>query len=242
MRRGRRFRNTPCRKPRFNRSRGGIPPRTFARWQWKLRLCWWLKKLFPLTDWVVEDIQAKTKQGKKRWNASFSPLEVGKKWFYMEVQKLGNVHLFRGYETKAMRDKYGLKKSHEKLSEKFSAHCVDSWVLANSLAGGHPKPDNEQILLVTPLRFHRRQLHALQPGKGGIRRPYGGTRSLVFKRGSYVKHPKYGVCFVGGASKGKATKGQRISLHSLISGNRLTQNAFPTECEFLTYASFRVRR
>jgi len=236
MRRGRRFRNTPCRKPRFNRSHGGIPPGTFARWQWKLRLCWWLKQVFPITDWVVEDIAATTKQGHRKWNASFSPLEVGKKWFYTFLAQLGNVYILKGYETKALRDLLGLKKSSDKISEKFSAHCVDSWVLANYKVGGHTKPENEQLLLVTPLRFHRRQLHALQPTKGGIRRPYGGTRSEGFKRGSYVKHQKYGVCFVGGTSKG------RISLHSLESGKRLTQNVLPKECKFLTYASFRTRR
>jgi len=104
MRRGRRFRNTPCRQPRFNRSRGGIPPSTKARWQWKLRLCWWLRRLFPVTDWVVEDVAAKTWKGKRRWNASFSPLEVGKRWFYAELARFGNVHTQYGYETKALRD------------------------------------------------------------------------------------------------------------------------------------------
>jgi len=113
---------------------------------------------------------------------------------------------------------------------------LDSWILANWYVGGQEKPDNKELLLVVPLRFHRRQLHALQSSKGGIRRPYGGTRSFCFKRGSYVKHKKYGVCFVGGASKG------RISLHSLNNGKRLTQNVNPLECKFLTYASFRTRR
>jgi len=236
MRRGRRFRNTPCRQPRFNRSRGGIPPSTKARWQWKLRLCWWLRRLFPVTDWVVEDVAAKTWKGKRRWNASFSPLEVGKRWFYAELARFGNIHTRYGYETKALRDNLGLKKSSNKLSETFSAHSVDSWVLANGYVEGHTKPDNEEMLLVTPLQFHRRQLHALQPAQGGIRRPYGGTRSLGFKRESYVKHEKYGVCFVGGASKG------RISLHSLLDGHRITQNAYVKECKFLTYASWRTRR
>lgn len=242
MRRGRRFRKTPCRKPRQNRSRGGLPPSTKARWQWKLRLCCWLKKMFPITDWVVEDVKATTiegkggKGGKRRWNASFSPLEVGKRWFYAELSNLGNVHLLRGYETKALREKLGLKKSYNKLSDSFSAHCVDSWALAQSSVGGDHKAINQEMLLVDSIRLHRRQLHALQPARGGIRRSYGGTRSMGFKRGSYVKHLKYGVCFVGGMSNG------RISLHSMAWGLRLTQNSKPEDCRFLTYASFRTRR
>ena len=61
MRRARRYRKTPCRQPRFNRVRGGIPPSTKARWQWKLRLAKWLAKLFPISTFVVEDIKAQTK-------------------------------------------------------------------------------------------------------------------------------------------------------------------------------------
>jgi hypothetical protein len=236
MRRGRRFRKTPCRKPRFNRKRGGISPSTKARWQWKLRVCKWLKGIFPITDFVVEDIAAMTKQGKRKWNVSFSPLEIGKKWFYTELEKLGNVHTLKGYETKELRDGHGLKKSNNKLSNDFSVHCVDSWILANWFVGGHTVPDNKEILLVMPLRFYRRQLHVQKPAKGGVRRPYGGTRSEGKKRGAYVKHPKYGVCFVGGTSKGT------ISLHSLIDGKRLTQNAKPQDCKHLTYASFRTWR
>ena len=170
MRRGRRFRKTPCRKPRFNlclafanprlllrkqdenRAKGGLPPSTKARWQWKLRICWWLKKIFPITDFVVEDIAAVTKKGKRRWNKSFSPLEVGKKWFYTELEKLGNVYTLKGYETKEERDRYSLKKSSNKLAETFDAHCVDSWVLANWHAGGHILPDNKEMLFAVPLR------------------------------------------------------------------------------------------
>jgi len=242
MRRTRRGRKTPCRKPRFNRAKGkatkghGLAPSTKARWQWKLRICWWLQKIFPITDFVVEDIAAVTKKGQRRWNKSFSPLEVGKEWFYSELEKTGNVHTLKGYETKELRDGCGLKKSSRKLAEVFDAHCVDSWVLANWHVGGHILPDNKEMLIIVPLRFHRRQLHALQPAKGGKRRAYGGTRSEGFKRGSYIKHPKYGVCYVGGTSKGC------ISLHSLSNGKRLCQNAKPEDCKFLTYASFRTRR
>jgi hypothetical protein len=89
---------------------------------------------------MVEDIKARTK-GKRKWDLSFSPLEVGKKWFYGEIEKLGRVHLKLGFETKEERDRLGLTKLSDKLSNSFNAHCVDSWVLANWCVGGHVKPE-----------------------------------------------------------------------------------------------------
>jgi RRXRR protein len=83
-RRARRGRKTPCRKPRANRARGGLPPSTKARWQWKLRILAWLRRMYPITHVIVEDIKAVTK-GQKRWDTSFSPLEVGKQWFYAQI-------------------------------------------------------------------------------------------------------------------------------------------------------------
>ena len=77
--------------------------------------------MFPITDFVVEDIKAKTKDGKTRWNVSFSPLEVGKKWFYSELSKLGKLYTKQGYETKELRDSFGLKKTKAKLSDRFDA-------------------------------------------------------------------------------------------------------------------------
>lgn len=234
MRRTRRNRNTPCRPPRFNRARGCLPPSTKARWGWKLRLASWLSKLYPILQFVVEDIKAKTK-GQRRWDCSFSPLEVGKRWFYTELGKVALVETKQGWETKELRDAAGLKKSGNKMSETFNAHCVDSWVLANWSTGGHLVPDNVRLLCVTPIRLHRRRLHMLQPAQGGIRRRDGGTRSLGFKRGSTVRHPKHGTVYVGGASQG------RISLHSPKDGSRLCQNAKPSDCKFLAFSSWRTR-
>jgi uncharacterized protein (UPF0335 family) len=234
MRKTRRSRKTPCRQNRLNRSRGGIPPSTKARWQWKLRLSRWLASLYPISVFVVEDIKAVTK-GKRKWDVNFSPLEVGKQWFYKELDQIAPVQAKRGWDTKAMRDALNLKKTGDKAAKHFGAHCVDSWVLASSAVGG-VKPDNTDIRFVAALRFHRRQLHAFQPAKGGVRRPYGGTRSLGFKRGSLIKHPKFGLCYVGG------TMGGRISLHSLDSGSRLCQNAKPEECVYLAYLGWRTRR
>jgi len=108
--------------------------------------------VYPIIDFVVEDIKARTK-GRRRWDRSFSPLEVGKQWFYDELRKLGHVETRQGWETKELRNAYGLKKSGNKMVETFEAHCVDSWVLANWWVGGHIKPDNKEMLFVTPLHF-----------------------------------------------------------------------------------------
>jgi hypothetical protein len=232
MRRSRRSRKTPCRQNRENRSRGSLPPSTKARWQWKLRLARWLASLFPINVFVVEDVKAISK-GQKNWDRNFSPIEVGKKWFYGELGQVADVQTKSGWDTKTMRDALGLKKSSDKAARHFGAHCVDSWVLASSAVGG-TKPDNTDLVFVAPLRFHRRQLHALQPAAGGVRRLYGGTQSLGFKRGSLVKHPKWGLCYVGG------TMGDRISLHSIEDGHRFCQNAKPADCVFLTRLSWRA--
>ena len=235
MRITRRGRKTRCRKNRINRARGSLPPSTKARWQWKLRIVAQLARLFPITDTVVEDIQAMSKKGQRRWNVNFSPLEVGKLWFYDQLKRHGAVHLKQGWETKELRDVAGLKKSKKKLSEVFEAHCVDSWVLANWLVGGHILPDNKQMLCVTPVRLHRRQLHMLQAAKGGERKSYGGTRSLGLKRGSLVEHSKHGLTYVGG------TMGDRVSLHSLVDGKRLTQKANLSDIKFKSYNTWRTR-
>ena len=234
MRRARRFRNTRYRASRFsNRKKSKLPPSTKSRWQLKLRLSKWLLQIFPIESFIVEDISAKTKKGAKKWNKSFSPLEVGKYWFYKELSELGKVITKEGWETKELRDSLGLKKNKSKLADKFECHNVDSWVLANWYVGGHTAPDNTEITKIVPLQFHRRQLHALQCSKGGKRREYGSTRSMGFKRGSLVKHNKYGLCYVGGTSKG------RISVHDLSSGERISQNVRVEDCIFKTYLSFR---
>ena len=234
--RSRRQRTTPYRACRWNRGRGSfLAPSTRARWGWKLRLCAWLKKMFPVVAFVVEDIKAESKKFQKKWNTSFSPLEVGKAWFYEQLAKLGKVKLRQGWETKELRDSLGLTKTKSKLAEVFSAHCVDSWVLANWFVGGHTKPDNISLLLITPIRLHRRQLQVQNFAVGGIRKLYGGTRSLGFKRGSLVEHPKHGLSYIGGTSKG------RISLHSVETGKRLCQNAVPTDCKFKTFTTWRGR-
>jgi RRXRR protein len=236
MRRSRRGRKTPCRKPRQNRkpSRKQLPPSTRARWHWKLRLATFLCQLFPVRVFVVEDIKAST-TGKKRWDQSFSPLEVGKAWFYEELGKLAAVQTKQGYETKELREQLGLKKTGKKLAEVWEAHCVDAWILAHSAVGGRQTPDNRRLVCIAPLHWHHRQLHRFEPETRGKRKPYGGTLSQGIKRGTLVKHPKWGKAYVGGSMDG------HLSLHDLQTGKRLTQSAKVAECRLIKLLRWKTR-
>jgi len=237
MRRTRRNRKTPCRKPRQNRkqSKKKLPPSTRARWQWKLRLVRFLCQIFPVSVCVVEDIAAPTKQGQRRWNRNFSPLEVGKHWFYEEVKQLAPLQIMQGYETKALREQLGLQKTSKKLAEVWEAHCVDAWVLAYRVMGGKPAPDNRRLVCVAPLVWHHRQLHRFQPEKEGKRKPYGGTLSQGIKRGTLVIHPTWGKATVGGTMDGK------LSLHDPSTNRRLTQSAKVGDCKPLKVLRWRTR-
>jgi hypothetical protein len=67
------------------------------------------------------------------------------------------------------------------------------------------------------------------------RKPYGSSRSLGLKRGTVVKHTKYGLCTVGGFDR----KRQSISLHAYRTNKRLTQGASVKQCHVLTWVAFR---
>ena len=230
-RRSRRSRNTPYRKCRFNRDIGCIPPSTKARWQAHLRILDQLRKIIPITDIVIEDIKAKTRKGSKKWNTSFSPLEVGKTYFESEIQKRElKLYKFQGFETKEHRDYRGFKKSSNKLEKKWETHCVDSHCLSEMFFGDLEPV--KKMYLLNFFRFNRRELH--QGYHNGIRKLYGSTRSMGINRGTLVNHSKYRLSYVGGNSKGV------ISLHNVETGKRLSQNVKKSNLIILTKQSWRI--
>ena len=237
MRRGRRYRNTrrrPCRGNNRLHRGGFFPPSTKARWDAKLRIIKHLKTILPVKTIVVEDIKAWARKGQRRWNRNFSPLEVGKKYFYRELRKMGLVAILKtGIETQALRERFDLKKIVNKSKPIFESHCVDAWVLAASETDAS-HPTAKAIYYAIPLRWHRRQLHRLE-AKGGVRRRYGGTLSLGLKKGTLVKHGKFGLCYVGG------NRTSRLSLHSLSTGRRLTRDAKREDFKILTRIGFRTQ-
>ena len=238
LRRGRRSRKCPNRKHKkhtlSNRER--VPAGTRARWDWKLRILQWLSKLYPVTHVCVEDIRAKTKQHQKKWNTSFSPLEVGKQWFYSEIEKKWELLTLQGWQTKGIRETLGLKKSSKKLAETFDAHCVDSWCLAYHTVGGANIPENTGIFCISPIPIRRRELHRQNPQKGGKRPRYGGTvlpDGLI--KNTLIKHVKHGLTRLAGIN----TKGL-FSIYSL-DGKRLTTSAKRTDFQVLTRLNFNYK-
>jgi hypothetical protein len=234
-RKSRRGRNLPCRKSRSNRmnKKSWLAPSIKSRWDIKLRIIYFLRKLYPITTYVVEDIKAKNKKNCRKWNRIFSPLQTGKNWFYDRVEKVGELILKVGYETYTRRNMLGFKKLKDKFSDSFYSHNVDSWVLA-SFVTGKRDIDTTKVFRMIPLKFHRRVIHNLSPAKGGHRKKFGGTRSLGFKRGSVIKHSELGYAYIGGNTDG------RVTVHNVVTGSILTSRAFPTDCKFLYYNNWRT--
>jgi len=139
-----------------------------------------------------------------------------------------------GNETEELRERFGLKKFKSKSKPVFETHYVDSWVLAASETGAE-RPTTRSIYYLVPLRWHRRELHELEPEKGGIRSRFGGTISLGLKKGALVKHDKYGLCYIGRNLE------KKFSLHSLKDRKRLTQSAKGEEFLILTRISWRTQ-
>lgn len=238
LRRSRRSRKCPNRKNRMNRQANTerIPAGTRARWDWKLRVLEWLSKLYPITHVCVEDIKARTIQRAKKWNQSFSPLEVGKDWFYSEIKKQWKLLTLQGWETKVIRDRLGLKKSSKKLAETFGAHCIDSWCLAYHTVGGDSVPDNTDIFCISPIPIRRRELHRQNPQKGGKRPRYGGTMCLGIVKNTLVKHVKHGLLRVTGYD----TIGG-LNLSEIGSSKRIVRGAKPESFRILTKLNFQYR-
>jgi hypothetical protein len=228
-RRAKRFANRLNRKKR-------IPPSTRSRWEAKAHMVAQLKRVLPLSDAVVEEVQAVTRPGRNRkWNASFSPVQVGRDHLYRLLREMGlTVHTREGWQTKTLREQYGLKKTKSKSKQSFESHAIDAWVLAACVSGA-VTPTCGRLWYIVPVRLHRRQLHMLEAAKGGKRKRYGGTPSLGFKRGTLVRHPHYGICSVGGFDRQRQT----MSLHDYRTNTRTTKSARASECKIKTATAFR---
>ncbi len=227
MRRARRFRNTRQRPKRFdNRNREGfIAPSQKAKVEFRLTIIKELYKLYPVTDFAVEDVRFN--HYKKRWGRHFSTVEIGKSLLYSELRKMGELHIFEGHQTKEERERLGLKKVSKKNKRSPESHATDAIALASMV---------NPIDIVSLYPFYvwkryqnsRRQLHRFEPDKKGIRRRYGGSDSIYpFKKNDVI-------IFDGELARTGGFMGKRMSLHNYnLDNNRFKQNASPSVCHRL---------
>lgn len=236
------YRKKPYRKPRFSNrtSKDYLPPSTKARWQLKLNIVNWLTSLYPIKYCIVEDVKVSYRKGSKKWNLSFSPVQVGKDYFYRELERTFGPYFVHkpGYYTSELRREFGLTKDMNKKKVHFNTHCVDSWVLSKVpfLINDVKLPCMKVVLELIPRKLIRRQLHKHKFIKGNRRPRRGGTLTHGVKKGTLCTHPKYGFVRLGGSVGG------RVSLHEPFSNSRICHNGKLEDLILHSYSPWSIRR
>jgi len=164
--------------------------------------------LFPITSIIYEIVKAKGDHG-------FSPVMVGQNMMTEQwLPEIASVTTKFGWETSARRDFLGLEKDQEKSNRNPATHAVDGVALAShhfltyhrvkGYMGWHTgtvEITNAPFSVIKRPPISRRQLHLMQPAKGGLRRKYGGTTTRHgFRKGDYVETERKGVKYRGWVS------------------------------------------
>ena len=226
MRRARRYRKMPRRAKRFDNRRqrdGWIAPSQKAKVDFRTKIVDELCRLYPVTRFAVEDVRFN--HYRKRWGKYFSTVEIGKAEFYRHLRMLGELTLYSGVETAALREWFGLQKNPIKKELSWTTHAVDA-IAIGSAEIGCVNPYPPEFWAWKRFEYAKRQLHRLEPDAGGVRRRYGGSWSIPPFRKSDVVLWHGRLARVGGFMDGHA-----ISLHSFgLRNRRFTQSANPNEC------------
>lgn len=210
------------RQKRFsNRIKGKLPPSIRANRQLELRVVRELCGIFPISkivwEWVKADVDLTSGHKKARSGKGFSPVMVGQKWMVKQLTKLAPVAKLEGWETATLRKHLGLFKSKNKAEQTPQSHAVDGVALAASEFVSYERFEKgrthghlwQGCVAITESLFKvirrppicRRQLHLLQPAKGGKRRAYGGTTTRHgFRKGDLVKAVQAGREYIGWVS------------------------------------------
>jgi len=179
LRRSRRSRKCRCREIRRNRRRriGSLMPSQEVVVNSRLKILHELFHIYPIDAVAFEDVRFN--HAKYRWGANFSTIEIGKtKLREFFAEQGADLFEFRGWETKALREKYGYKKSANKSADVFEAHCTDALALACEVGPGVKVEFGQFLVVDDTYRPVRRRLHVSRPTKGGIRKKY--SRGTIF--------------------------------------------------------------
>lgn len=179
LRKGRRYRKCRRREARFNNRRrdGFLAPSQQVMVNSRLKVLREFFRIYPIDAAAFEDVRFN--HWKYRWGANFSTMEIGKtKLREFFAEQGADLFEFRGWETKALREKYGYKKSANKSADVFEAHCTDALALACEVGPGVKVEFGQFLVVDDTYRPVRRQLHDAQPAKGGVRDKY--SQGIVF--------------------------------------------------------------
>lgn len=216
------FKQRNHRQKRFDNRRGDkLPPSIRANRELELRVVKELAAIFPVShivwEYVRADVDLTSGRKRARSGKGFSPVMVGQRHMLSWLEQMAPVSTLEGWETANLRRHLGLVKSKNKAEQTPQSHAVDGVALAASefttyepfQAGrSHGKQWAGSVAL-TECAFRvirrppicRRQLHLLQPTKGGNRRSYGGTVTRhSYRKGDLVKAEMSGRQYVGWVS------------------------------------------
>lgn len=230
MRRARRFRKTRRRPKRFDnriREKGWLPPSIKAKVDNRQRLIQSLLAIYPVSRFAVEDMRIDGNDLKGRAGREYYTWTmVAKTKLHDFLKQRGWLTLHDSEETARTREDRKLVKTPKKGELVFSSQAVDALALC-ALSTGVKSLTVTAFYVWRRPDVPRRQLRAFQPGRGGIRRPYGGSMALGFRKNTVVEY-RGRLYRTGGTTNG------RLSLHSFdFENRRVTQNARPEECRKL---------
>ncbi len=158
FRRYRKCRRRQCRFDNRKRKDGWIAPSQKAKVGFKLKIIEELKKLYPITRVVIEDVRFN--HYKKRWGKYFSTVEIGKTKVYETLRRwFKEVKLITGIETANLRESYGVKKSGDKRERSLHSHAIDALVMCAGELEWRDIRNPSLFYVWKRYQIPRRQLH-----------------------------------------------------------------------------------
>ena len=187
MRRARRFRLWRRKKRFDNRTRrdGWIAPSQQAKVEMRQKIVRELAKIYPLDEVGVEDICFN--HYTKRWGKHFSTAEIGKTAFYLTLEEIAPMTIFKGWETAELRKKHGILKSSRKNAIVPESHANDAVAMLCGMFDNLLEYNEACFWYWQRPEFARRALHRQHHQEGHIRPHFGGTTNGgVLRKGDYV--------------------------------------------------------
>ena len=209
------------RQERFHnrRRKGFIPPSIKSNKLLEQRVVTELMKIFPASNFVFEILKAKGMKG-------FSEVMCGQNFQTNWLENQKTTTTVEGWKTSILRDKLGLVKNKtNKSAQEPATHAIDGVALAchhfikyvedkvNKCAEwlGEVTVTKSQFVVVSRPSYSRRQLHLFRPNSKGVRRNYGGSKTIgSFRKGDVVSYKSKTKDIIGYCS-GNLKSGLSIS-------------------------------